>query len=349
MADEVEGSLTAGETEGAEVPSSESLLASLVGGSEFLPKVAAKAAPEVVEESAADEGAGESAEGTEEDGTEGEESDREETGEEEFKGKSREALIGEFQGRIGKVTAKRKEAEERAARLEEEKTRLERELAEAKTGAKAEENPPTAPVSSSDPLADVETPEQLQARVADAQFWQEWAIRNPDGGTVKGANGADIEVTAEQARELQVRATQLLTLHAPKRANWLQHRDMQVAQVQEVYPQLLDRTTADYQDAQALLRAWPELKRFPDFLMVIGDYRAGKAAREAAKQQAKEKGAGTPQPKKKLQVPLAPPVPKASTAPITPAKEITKRKVEDRVVATAGSADAIASYFAAGR
>jgi hypothetical protein len=85
--------------------------------------------------------------------------------------------------RIDKITAKRREAEERAETLESEVSEL-----RAKLDA-------TVPIqitpTASDPLADVETPEQLEDRVATAKKIRAWAIKNLEGGTVQNAAGEE--------------------------------------------------------------------------------------------------------------------------------------------------------------
>lgn len=130
-----------------------------------------------------------------------------------------------------------------------------------------------------DPLSDVETHEQLRDRIASAKSWIRWTRKNPEGGIVK-VDGSEIEVTDSDARKFRRLSADILAVHAPTRSLWLSRRDMALAQVVETYPALLDPNSREFAASQEFLQKWPELKRFPDYLLLIGDFLAGESARK---------------------------------------------------------------------
>lgn len=270
---------------------------------EFLPGVAEKlpknqTEPEQVPETEAEgeenpdveeTDAGDGEETTED--TEGAEA-TEDTEEEGTDAKTREKI----QKRIDKVVAREKAAVQRA---EEAEARL-REI-EAKGAKPAVIVAPTA----DNPLADVATTKELEAKLDAARQWKRWCIENPQGGEVPAGDGKTEDIDEVRVRKILAQVDDLITVQIPRRAAYLTQQAEHDSEARSVYPDLFQ--AGEQQVAMnALLQAWPEVQRFSDWKMVLGDYMAGKAAREAkAKQPAKEQ---QPKPKPKI----APPVPKAS-------------------------------------
>ena len=304
---------------------------------EFLPDAAAllksekpeggNPKPEKVEEDA-DGGTGEATEEADETGEDqaGEEAD-EETG--------KPAGSEKVQKRIDKLTARAKTAEEAKAAAE---TELERVKAEAEelrnSGGKPEVvSAPTA----ANPLSDVSDPAELAARVNNAVAVKRWCIENPEGGTVKNKGGEDVEIEPAQARKMLADAEELLTIHAPRRERFLAESETHAKVARESYPEMFKKGSESEKAYQNLLRAWPEVTRFPDYQVVLGDYLTGFNARTAKKPDAGKPAAEAKKPA------IAPPVPKVSAPkPRAGADSGNKR---DKVVAANGSLDALTSFF----
>lgn len=187
--------------------------------------------------------------------------------------------------RIDKITAKRREAEERAETLESEVSEL-----RAKLDA-------TVPIqvtpTASDPLADVETPEQLEDRVATAKKIRAWAIKNLEGGTVQNAAGEDVYYEPSQVREYLATADELLTEHAPKRKEWISHRSMVLNEAKAVYPALFKAGTQEHESLLATIKAHPYLKNLPQLEMIVGDAMEGMKLRFARAEAAQKKAASS--------------------------------------------------------
>jgi hypothetical protein len=187
--------------------------------------------------------------------------------------------------RIDKITAKRREAEERAETLESEVSEL-----RAKLDA-------TVPIqitpTASDPLADVETPEQLEDRVATAKKIRAWAIKNLEGGTVQNAAGEDVYYEPSQVREYLATADELLTEHAPKRKEWISQRGAVMHEAKAVYPALFKAGTPEHESLVATLKAHPYLKGLPQLEMIVGDAIEGQKLRFARAEAAQKKAAAS--------------------------------------------------------
>jgi hypothetical protein len=187
--------------------------------------------------------------------------------------------------RIDRITAKRREAEERAETLESEVSEL-----RAKLDA-------TVPIqvtpTASDPLADVETPEQLEDRVATAKKIRAWAIKNLEGGTVQNAAGEDVYYEPSQVREYLATADELLTEHAPKRKEWISQRSMVLTEAKAVYPALFKAGTQEHESLLATIKAHPYLKNLPQLEMIVGDAMEGMKLRFARAEAAQKKAAAS--------------------------------------------------------
>jgi ubiquitin len=241
-----------------------------------------------------------------------------------------------MQKRIDKLTAKAKSAEERASELE-----AKLKDAETKAAERGERPEPVvvAAPSAADPLSDVQNEDELQARVAQAIAVKRWCITNPDGGVVTNDKGEEVEISAEAARKMMADVEERLTLHVPRRAKYLAEESANAALAREFYPDLYKGDNAKMREQ--LLKAWPEVMRFPDWQLVLGDYMTGHKLRT-------EKAAAAKLPVKKT-AKLAPPVPKAGAA--KPASNQTRAKANGsaagHVAERNGSIDALTDYFAA--
>lgn len=202
------------------------------------------------------------------------------------------------QKRIDELTAKRKAAEERVSALE-------TELAELKGKFQA---PPQIAPTPTNPLADVDTPEQLEAKRKLMMEARSWCIRNPHGGEVADKNGGTKFVDEAAVREIWDNADRILQIELPKRAQFLVERQNFQNQARYEYPALFKPGTEAYNTKLTWLKALPACADFPDMDLIIGDAIVGQKFRlDRAK--ARSNGAKAPPAN---QTPLAAPAPAAS-------------------------------------
>jgi hypothetical protein len=155
---------------------------------------------------------------------------------------------------------------------------------------------------------------------------------NPDGAVVRGKDNEEIEYTAEEVRKIKIRAMDALEEHLPKRMQYLSNYN-QIEQVAaKEYPWWKDKSARERQMAETFIKAFPEIQKFPDYKMVIGDYIRGVKSREQASQK--------PNP------PKAPSAPRMSSAPTQISnKEINVQKATQRY-ASKNSNEDLASIIA---
>jgi hypothetical protein len=277
----------------------------------------------------------ESADGTEEaTDEEATEEPTDEESEEENKPKSLEKL----EKRIDKLTRKRKEAETAAEQLRAENESLKAEV-EKRSAIKLE---PTA----EDPLADIESADDLDAKVSAAKKVRSWALANPDGATVTGPDGTERYVDRAEMAKYIAQTDALLTDHAPSRREYLREREAILPEAKSAYPDLFKAGTQAHKVMVDTLKRVPALKRLPNYEMIVGDALAGMSARMAAA--TKSDAAGTP--KKSTPAPgakkIAPAIPKATASRPPSISGKAKNSSLDRVIA-GGGIDDLANYFAA--
>lgn len=218
--------------------------------------------------------------------------------------------------RIDKITAKRREAEEKAEQLETEISDLR---------AKLDSTPPVTLAPTPDnPLADVETPEQLEERIAVAKKVRKWALANLEGGTVQNAKGEDAYYEPAQVREFLANADEVLTEHAPKRREWLTQRTTFVPEARTAYPKLFEAGSQEQAMLRETLKAYPALKGMPNLELVIGDAIEGQKLR-FARQQAAQKAASAPKSSATTPAKAAPSAPSPAKGQKVPAKDINAR------------------------
>jgi len=357
----IEKTAAAPSPETTESVNSYNTLRDLLPGGELLPKREApkantaeqeKPKEQIGEEGAGDEqaaaaGAGDGeGETQQEAGKTGEEGDESTTTQEEEDPDQEEQqgqVSDHVQKRIDKLTAKRKEAEEKATEAETKAAEAERKHTEAQQRiaqleAALQAKPQPVPQgTASDPLAGVETPQQLEAKVQEAMALKRWAIRNPDGGVLKNADGSEVEVSSEQAREALAIADEVLSVHAPRRQFHLQEVARQSEEARKVYPDLFDASKPDGQAVANFAQMLPQIKNFTDWHMVIGDYLAGKKAREAQATAAANAKPPTQTPPPKKVTALAPSVPKRTSPAMASSTQSKPKSVAD--VSKAGGSE----------
>lgn len=217
--------------------------------------------------------------------------------------------------RIDKITSKRRKAEERAETLENEVSELRAKL-ESSTPVQITPSP-------SNPLADVETSDQLEERITTAKKIRAWAIKNLEGGTVQNANGEDVYYEPSQVREYLATADELLTEHAPKRKEWIAQREMVMPEAKQFYPAIFKSGTQEHEMLKATLKEHPYLRNLPNLEMIIGDAMEGMKMRFARAEHAK-KNATKPSESKSNVRASSPPSPAKGAR--VPAQDIATRE-----------------------
>jgi hypothetical protein len=277
-----------------------------------------------IEEEEEDKAADDAAESETE--TEGEEDDVEKSTKESEEEKPGSEKV---QKRIDKLTARAKTAEEKLEAAEAKAKQLESEVEKLRVE-------PVAAVSANNPLSDVEDAAGLAKRVNDAVALRRWCIENPDGGTVLDKDGNEQEIEGGTARRMLADMEELLSIHAPRRERFLAERTGYEKEARERYPEMFEDGSEMEKASREILRAWPEVKRFPDFRLVLGDYITGLNARKNAAAAA-DKAVRKPEVKRAI----APPVPKTSTQ-----QKVVKREANaGRVLEQGATLDAMTEYF----
>jgi len=173
--------------------------------------------------------------------------------------------------RIDKLSAKRREAEAEVDRLKSEVERLSQEA-----------NKPAQTPKSDNPYTNLKTLEEVNREAEQAKQIRRWCEMNPDGAIVTGKDGNEVEYSAEEVRKIKVKSLDALEEHLPARAKYLENYS-QVEQVaNKEYPWWKDRSSSERQIAESFLQHFPEITRFPDYKMVLGDYIRGFKSRESA-------------------------------------------------------------------
>lgn len=178
------------------------------------------------------------------------------------------------QKRIDKLVAQKKEAEAKLNALAEK-------LAE--TESQAANSPQEIVVSDKglNPYFKLQSDTDVHAEIRNARQVRRWAEENPDGAVVTGKNGEEIEYSAEDIRKIKLNAVDALEEHLPAQMQYIQTRKQFDAEAEKTYPFWKQRSSSEYQYANALIREFPEIQKFPDFKLSIGDMIEGKRIRES--------------------------------------------------------------------
>lgn len=172
--------------------------------------------------------------------------------------------------RIDKLTAKKREAEAEIERLRQEVDRLSQEA------EKPAQNPNT-----DNPYANLTTAEHVQKEMDQAKSVRRWCEMNPDGAVVTNKDGTETEYSAEDIRAIKVKALDALEEHLPRQLQYIQNfNQMEQVAIKE-YPWWKDKAARERQMAEMFIKAFPEVKKFPDYKMVIGDLVTGIKVRES--------------------------------------------------------------------
>jgi len=178
------------------------------------------------------------------------------------------------QKRIDKLVAQKKEAEAKLQALAEK-------LAETESQAANSQKEVIVSDKGLNPYFKLQSDTDVHAEIRNARQVRRWAEENPDGAVVPGKNGEEIEYSAEDIRKIKLNAIDALEEHLPSQMNYIQTRKQFDAEAEKTYPFWKQRSSSEYQYANALIREFPEIQKFPDFKLSIGDMIEGKRIRES--------------------------------------------------------------------
>lgn len=187
--------------------------------------------------------------------------------------KEKETVPAGVQKRIDKLVAQKHEATERAEALAAKVAELE---------AKVQTIAPLSPTPDS-PLADIDTVQALDQRLAQAQRVKLWALENLDGGEVEDGKGGTYMMPGENVKKLLSQSEALLTQHGPNRRQYLQARTSFEQEARTFYPDLYKAGTEANQVFNQWVKIFPEVRKFPDYPIIIADALAGQRMRLAKK------------------------------------------------------------------
>lgn len=193
--------------------------------------------------------------------------------------------------RVAEETRKRKErttamqtATSRAEMAERQAQQLQAQLQDLAT------RPPTMPTPQ-DPLVNVRNGQQLGVAMRDNEQLLEFATLNPDGlaNVLVGreANGQEIrkDYTADEMARIRLHADRMLRAAIPAKAEYLRQQAEVEAQVRTVHPKLFEANTQEEREASWMVQQLPEITRYPDWQMWIGDAMVGRNLRIQQQQQ----------------------------------------------------------------
>jgi hypothetical protein len=248
-----------------------------------------------------------------------------------------------IQKRIDKLTAQKKAAAEEAATVKAQYEDAQKRLAELEAQVNEAARPVLQPTAEN-PLADVDTPEALDAKIKSAQEVRRWALRNTDGATVKRPDGTEVYLDSDQVKDYLLKADDVLTVHAPARQQWLAQRQPAVEAAKSVFPDIFKKGSPMHQAYQATIKQAPELLKLPqnEYWVGLALYGEQQLMQKQAADQAKAKAAkkvsasGT----SKTPTPVKPvSTPKSST------KGAVNTATRNRVLSGAGGISDLEAYM----
>lgn len=202
-----------------------------------------------------------------------------------------------MQKRLDKLTALRREAEEKAKQLEGEVAELKRSKATP------------APSASNNPYGHIESVSEIQAEYEKQRQIRLFCERYPDGYYPEQGE----PVGKENIAKAKVNALRAIEEHLPRHAQYLETKDQARRSAASEFSWLNDPTDERAMKAKAFIDAVPEIKRFPDYEMYAAHMVNGLTSYQAQKAKAKQQPA---------RVPMQPSV--SSSAPSRPSQGDSK-------------------------
>jgi hypothetical protein len=178
------------------------------------------------------------------------------------------------QKRIDKLTAKRKQAEEEAENLRKEVETLKQAVTESQQASARNENSVT---DASNPFSTLKSKAEVDKEVEQARWLRYKCMENPNGFIL-----GETEYGSEDVSRMLVNATKAVEEYLPKQMARIEVESQIKPIAEAAYPWWKSPQSQEYQVAQQILRTAPELKKFPDWQIWIGDAIAGMKMRESA-------------------------------------------------------------------
>jgi len=182
-----------------------------------------------------------------------------------------------MQKRLDKLTALRREAEERAQKLEEEVADLKRSKAVVRT-------------ESPNPFAQLDSVSDIQAEFEKQRKIRLFCERYPDGYYPE--NGEP--VSKESIAKSKVKALLAIEEHLPQQMEYIQTRSQAKQIASSEFKWLNDPTDDRTAKVKAFVDAVPEIKRFPDYEIYAAHMVNGLTSYQAQKARAKSAPARVP-------------------------------------------------------
>ena len=251
--------------------------------------------------------------------------DSDEDTEEQSKDDSEEQERGLPKGikkRIDKLSAKRREAEAEVERLRSEVERLSQEA----------EKPAQTPTEDN-PYSNLSTAEEVSREIDQAKRVRRWCEMNPDGATVTNKDGSETDYSSEEIRSIKIKALDAIEEHLPKRLQYLNNYQQFEQVANKEYPWWKDKAARERQMAESFIKAFPEVKKFPDYKMVLGDLVTGIKVRESKASKTQTVSKSIPQPK-------------SSSAPSRVQPRDAKAQIASKRFSASGSRDDLSDLIA---
>jgi hypothetical protein len=154
--------------------------------------------------------------------------------------------------------------------------RLEQQLAEARQSS---QRPSSAGNQLPADVLTVDTPEQLAEVRAAAERLEGWAELNQAGVEADPENPNSRAYTAQEVAQVRINARRKLKA-VEARAQQLEHTQRFNAAAADLYPGFQDQDSEESRALAHVLQQVPELRRLPNYRIIIGDALAGEKARQ---------------------------------------------------------------------
>lgn len=181
--------------------------------------------------------------------------------------------------RIGKLTAQKKEAEERAKKLEEELESLKRQQASPR------------PVNPTNPFGKLDDESKIQAEYERQKEIRLFCERYPDGYYEDGKE----PITKEQIARAKVNAIRAIEDHLPNQYDYVSKAKAFDAAAKKEFPWLNNPADNRTIAARKFVEAVPELTRFPDYKIYAAHLANGMVSYQQQKSAARN-GQAAPRP-----------------------------------------------------
>lgn len=177
------------------------------------------------------------------------------------------------QKRLNKLTALRREAEERAKKLEEELESIKRQQAT-----------PTKPATNN-PYAEMDTEEKLKAEYDRQRQIRLFCERYPDG--YYDDNNYEKNVSKDEIAKAKVAALRAMEEFLPQQAQYINSTKEYKNLARKEFPWLDDPTDSRASAARKFIDAVPEIKKFPDYEIYAAQLAMGMVSYNTQKKNAK--------------------------------------------------------------